>query len=123
MKLIDVASAVKAADSENQLEAISVRQIQRILAQAMREIRGAVMAAEDEMLVVPGLGRFRSRLHDIKPSADAEAGAEGEAEEPGQRRVIKFFPARDDREGRAAHEADEHDAGAEEPAGAAAAEH
>lgn len=103
MKLIDVASAVKAADSER-LENISVSQIQRVLTHAMREIRAAVLAAEDEILVVPGLGRFRSRLHDIKASS---TDGEADAEELAQRRVIKFFPARDDREGRAAQDGDD----------------
>lgn len=104
MKLIDVASAVKAADSDR-LGDISVSQIQRILSLAMREIRGAVLASEEEMLMVPGLGRFRSRMHDVKASPDS--GEADSGEEAGQRRVIKFFPARTDREGRAGAEAED----------------
>lgn len=87
MKLIDVASSIKSADGAR-LHNISVIQIQRILNQAMRELRAAVVSAGDEVVVVPGLGRFRSRDVEIK----------GDGDEPTVRRVTKFIAAKDDRE-------------------------
>lgn len=97
MKLIDVASSIKSADGAR-LDNISVIQIQRILNQAMREVRAAVLAAGDEVVVVPGLGRFRSRDVEIK----------GEGDEPTVRRVTKFVAAKGDREDAdAAPEADQ----------------
>lgn len=99
MKLIDVASSIKSADGAR-LDNISVIQIQRILNQAMREVRSAVLAAGDEVVVVPGLGRFRSRDIEIK----------GEGDEPTVRRVTKFIAAKEDRE-----DADAADTAAEAP--------
>jgi hypothetical protein len=87
MKLIDVASSIKSADGAR-LDNISVIQIQRILNQAMREVRAAVVAAGDEVVVVPGLGRFRSRDIEVK----------GEGDVPAVRRVTKFIAAKEDRE-------------------------
>lgn len=87
MKLIDVASSIKSADG-TRLENVSVIQIQRILNQAMRELRAAVLAAGDEAVVVPGLGRFRSRDVELK----------GEGDEPTIRRVTKFVAAKGERE-------------------------
>jgi hypothetical protein len=87
MKLIDVASSIKSADGAR-LDNISVIQIQRILNQGMRELRAAVLAAGDEVVVVPGLGRFRSRDIEVK----------GEGDVPTLRRVTKFIAAKDDRE-------------------------
>jgi hypothetical protein len=87
MKLIDVASSIKSADGAR-LDNISVIQIQRILNQGMRELRAAVLAAGDEVVVVPGLGRFRSRDIEVK----------GEGDVPTVRRVTKFIAAKSDRE-------------------------
>lgn len=87
MKLIDVASSIKSADGAR-LDNISVIQIQRILNQAMREVRAAVLAAGDEVVIVPGLGRFRSRDIEVK----------GEGDVPALRRVTKFIAAKEDRE-------------------------
>lgn len=102
MKLIDVASSIKSTNG-TRMENISVVQIQRILSQGLREVRAAVQSAGDEVVIVPGLGRFRSRDIELKNAA--------EGEEAGMRRVTKFVAAKDQRgrddntaEDEAAHE-------------------
>jgi len=87
MKLIDVASSIKSADGAR-LESISVVQIQKILSRGLREVRAAVQNAGDEVVIVPGLGRFRSR--------DIQLKAEAEGEAQGIRRVTKFIAAKDE---------------------------
>ena len=85
MKLIDVASSIKSADGAR-MENISIVQIQKILSRGLREVRASVQNAGDEVVVVPGLGRFRSR--------DIELKAEGK--EGSVRRVTKFVAAKDE---------------------------
>lgn len=86
MKLIEVATAIKNADG-TRMENIPVGQIMKILSQGLREVRTAVQSAGDEVVVVPGLGRFRSQNIEVKAQAEGEAG--------GVRRVTKFIAAKD----------------------------
>jgi hypothetical protein len=85
MKLTEIADSIKNTDGKK-LDHLSAPQIARILSHGLREIRAAIETSGDEVVVVPGLGRFRSQQVNVKPKAEGEA--------TGTRRVTRFVPAK-----------------------------
>ncbi|HEV8691931.1 MAG TPA: hypothetical protein VGQ91_16630 [Ideonella sp.] len=85
MKLTEIADVIKNADGKK-LDHLTAPQIARILSHALREIRTAIEGSGDDVVVVPGLGRFRSQQVNIKPKAEGEPAE--------TRRVTRFMPAK-----------------------------
>jgi nucleoid DNA-binding protein len=84
MKLTEIADTIKHADGKK-LDHLTAAQVARILSRGLQEIRAAIESSGDEVVIVPGFGRFRSQLMDVKPKSQGEGAS--------TRRVTRFVPA------------------------------
>ena len=85
MKLVDVANSIKGAEA-GKLDHIPTGQILRILIGGFKHVRDAVEGAGDDPVVVPVLGRFRTRNVEVKAKDEKAAST---------RRITKFVAAKE----------------------------